>query len=124
MKTQPQIMFGNYLQKFVNISVNPLFDSVPPLKASSSQAKRKAKTHDYTESDRGSHYVFESTDDETIGYMTARGNNVQPGEYVLLPEEDRNNSCLYRVEEIDYYANPADMWIARLKKVSSPNQLS
>lgn len=115
-------MFGNYLQTFVNTAVNSLIDSALMIKDSPSQVKRKVKTHDYRRSDRGSHYVFESTDDGIGGYMTAQGNNIQSGEYLLLQDEDRQNSCLYRVEEIDYYSNPSDMWIAKLKKVPLENQ--
>lgn len=117
MKTQHQNLFGNYLPNFVNITVNSLVDSVSAVKPSPSQTKRKAKTHDYRRYERGTNYVFESTDGGMNGYMTAQGNKIKPGEYLLLQDEDKKSSCLYQVEEIDYYANPSDMWIAKLKKV-------
>lgn len=79
--------------------------------------QQKHKIHDFTEYVRGSDYVFEvAPEDVTTAYMTARGTGVQIGDYIVL--QINSESRQYQVEEIDYYSNPSDMWMALIKKVT------
>jgi len=84
--------------------------------ASTQLKQQKHKIHDYTDAEYGKDYIFESTDNYAQGYMTASGKGVCVDDYIIL----RKGSQYYRyqVKEIDYYSNPADMWIALLQKVS------
>ncbi|MEO1378154.1 MAG: hypothetical protein AAFW70_28550, partial [Cyanobacteria bacterium J06635_10] len=65
---------------------------------------------------RGSDYVFEvAPEDVTKAYMTARSTGVKLGDYIVL--QIGSESKQYQVEQIDYYSNPSDMWMALIKKV-------
>ncbi|MEA5598336.1 hypothetical protein [Rivularia sp. UHCC 0363] len=50
-------------------------------------------------------------------YMTAQSKDVKCDDYIIL--QIGSASCRYQVEQIDYYANPSDMWMALIKKVSN-----
>ncbi|KOP22749.1 hypothetical protein AMR41_30235 [Hapalosiphon sp. MRB220] len=75
---------------------------------------QKHKIHDFRGFICGRDYVFEPTDGLKKGYMTAQCRGVKRGDWIIL----ENNSCFYRyqVEEIDYYSEPSDMWIALLNQ--------
>ncbi len=96
----------------INLSVNflSLFSLV-----SSKSKHQKNKTHDYSRFISGQDYVFEILEGSIQGYMTGQGKDIKPGDYILL--QKGSESYRYRVEEIDYYSNPSDMWIALLKEV-------
>jgi MioC protein len=74
----------------------------------------KHKTHNYTRRVNGQHYVLEAAEGDRWA-MTAQGRGVKPGDYLLLQEEGR--SVRYQVEQIAYYAEPPDMWVALLVKL-------
>lgn len=75
----------------------------------------KHKTHDFTKCVPGIDYVFEVAENLTTAYMTARGKGVKPDDYIVL--QINSEFCRYQVEQIDYYSNPPDMWMALIKKV-------
>ncbi|MGB6299886.1 MAG: hypothetical protein WBF90_27455 [Rivularia sp. (in: cyanobacteria)] len=75
----------------------------------------KHKTHDFTQRVAGVDYVFETAENLTTAYMTARGKGVKPHDYIVL--QINSKSYRYQVEQIDYYSNPPDMWMALIKKV-------
>jgi hypothetical protein len=75
----------------------------------------QAKTYDYSQYVCGRDYVFEPVDDLKKGYMTGQGKGIKRGDYIIL--KNGSNSCRYQVEEIDYYSEPPDMWMALLNKV-------
>ncbi|MCV3215223.1 hypothetical protein OGM63_17175 [Plectonema radiosum NIES-515] len=83
----------------------------------SNKAKQpQTKTYDYSEYVCGRDYVFElAVDDLNKGYMTGQGRGIKCGDYIIF--KNGSNSCRYQVEEIDYYSQPRDMWIALLNKV-------
>lgn len=74
------------------------------------------KTYDYTQYVGGRDYVFEPVDNQAKGYMTGQGKGIKCGDYIIL--YNGSKSCRYQVEEIDYYSDPPDMWIALLEKVT------
>jgi hypothetical protein len=76
---------------------------------------RQQKTHDYTCYQIGVDYFFESINHGTQGYMTGQGKGIRCGDCLLLGLE--SGSVAYQIEDINYYSNPSDMWIALLAKV-------
>ncbi|MEH2459969.1 hypothetical protein [Nostoc sp.] len=79
------------------------------------ELKKKYKTHDYSQQVWGNDYVFERLNEGTAGYMTGIGKGIKPGDRIILREG--SESYQYQVEEIDYYSDPSDMWMALLKQV-------
>jgi hypothetical protein len=79
------------------------------------ELKRKNKIHDYSQLDYGNDYVFERINEGMIGYMTGVGKGIKPCDRIILREGCE--SYQYQVEEVDYYSDPSDMWIALLKQV-------
>lgn len=73
----------------------------------------KTKTYDYTQYISGRDYVFELADNQRKGYMTGHGRGIKRGDYIVLCNGSK--SCCYQIEEINYYSEPPDMWIALLR---------
>jgi len=74
------------------------------------------KTHDYTKLVHGVDYVFETVcDDPQKGYMTAQKRGVKCGDRILLLKENKIEQ--YRIQELNYYSSPSDVWIALLVKL-------
>jgi hypothetical protein len=86
-----------------------------PMLSLANESKQKNKIHDYSLLVRGKDYVFEPLYGGAGGYMTGIGKGVKPCDYIILQYNCKNYH--YQVEEIDYYADPSDMWIALLKQV-------
>jgi hypothetical protein len=78
--------------------------------------RRKPKTHDYRRLVRGEDYVLEMKDESNCGYMTGQGNGIKRGDYLVLA--NGHGLARYQIEEIDYYSNPSDMWMALVKQVA------
>ncbi len=78
--------------------------------------QQKNKTHDYSQLVCGHDYIFEPVDNLTQGYMTGQGKGVNCGDCIVLQIGSQVEK--YQVEEIDYYSEPSDMWMALLKKNS------
>jgi hypothetical protein len=78
--------------------------------------QHKHKTHDFTEFTSDRDYVFEKADDITKGYITGQGKGIKPGDFILLRQGE--DSCCYQVEQIDYYSDPPDMWMALVARVT------
>lgn len=76
---------------------------------------RKRRVHDFTNAKRDSDYIFEAIADGTKAYMTGQGRGVKPGDYLLL--RMNGDTDRYEIEQVEYYASPADVWIAQLIKV-------
>ncbi|MBU7582170.1 MAG: hypothetical protein KAF91_04545 [Nostoc sp. TH1S01] len=98
----------------MSLSFN-LFNWLPLLALSTNEPSQKHKTHDYSRFTTGRDYVFESLNQGLEGQMTGIGKGIKACDYIIL----RRGAELFRyqVEEIDYYADPPDMWMALLKKV-------
>jgi MioC protein len=74
---------------------------------------KRSKTHDCTDLQDGTEYVFEPIDPlATKAYMTGQRRGIRKGDWIILNQSDAPTR--YRVQEIDYYASPSDMWIALL----------
>jgi hypothetical protein len=98
----------------LSISLNTIWTSLLNLFASQPR-QRKAQVYDYTKFVSGRDYVFEAKDNGIKGYITSQLSGVQAGDYIIVNHDSQ--SCRYQVEEIDYYSEPADMWMALLSLV-------
>ena len=81
-----------------------------------SKYRLETKTHNYTHLVCGKDYVLEKSENTGKSQMTATGKNVKSGDCIIITGSD-GNSYKYQVEEIDYYSDPPDMWMALLKQV-------
>lgn len=79
------------------------------------KSRESSNTHNYLASKWRNSYIFEVLEQGVRGYITAQGRGVQLGDYLILPYG--STSAKYQVEEITYYSNPPDMWIALVRKV-------
>ena len=78
---------------------------------------KQRRTYDYTGFVCGRDYVFEPVDNNLKkGYMTGYGKGIKCEDYIIL--RNGSDSDLYQVEDIDYYSEPSDMWMALLQKVT------
>ncbi|MBD3881550.1 hypothetical protein IFO70_07265 [Phormidium tenue FACHB-886] len=76
-------------------------------------------THNYTRQIQGENYVIEALADEPLledgadrFTMTAYGGSIKTGDFILLQQQGKK--VCYLVEQIDYYCDQPDLWIARL----------
>ncbi|MBW4563737.1 MAG: hypothetical protein KME32_21845 [Mojavia pulchra JT2-VF2] len=98
----------------INLSFT-LLNGLLPMLIPANSTKPNNTTHDYSRFIWGKDYAFESLNNGMAGYMTGIGKGVQPLDYIILQQGGK--SYRYQVEEIDYYSEPSDMWIALLKRV-------
>lgn len=76
--------------------------------------RKSRKAHDYTRYQPDLDYIIEPAERSNQCYMTGQGKRVRLGDRILLQRNQQLQA--YIVKEIDYYANPSDMWIALLEK--------
>ena len=79
--------------------------------------KIRKKKHNFTQYDAGVDYIFEPAKADGLGYLISQGRSIKCGDYIVLGDSAKPHQ--YQVEEIDYYANPSDMWIAALKPIEN-----
>lgn len=90
-------------------------DNPQPFKLKDKQ--RKALVYRYPKSNHGNEFVLELMDESLSKYyMTGFGAGIKIGDFIVI--EDRDVTATYQVENIDYYLEPSDMWIALLQKCS------
>lgn len=98
----------------MNLSLN-LFSWSPVVLVTKNEFKRTQKTHDYSQLIKSIDYVFEPLNQGLEGQMTGVGKGIKSHDYIILKCE--SELSYYQIQEIDYYADPPDMWMALLKKV-------
>ena len=81
-----------------------------------SYLNRTPKIHNYQKYQSGSDYFFEISYPADTAIMTGEGKDIQVSDIFILLVNDQVRR--YRVEEIDYYCPPSNIWIARLQEVS------
>ncbi|BAY22592.1 hypothetical protein NIES2100_23550 [Calothrix sp. NIES-2100] len=101
------------LKAGINVSMI-LFSVLLPIFSLANASNLKERIHDYSKLIEGQDYIFEPLQG-VGGYMTATGKGIKPRDYIILQSAYKNYR--YQVEEIEYYADPSDMWIALLKQV-------
>lgn len=98
----------------MNLSLS-FFSKLALVNFPAKELKQKNKIHDYSQQAWGNDYVFERLNEGMIGYMTGIGKGIKSCDRIILRQGCE--SYQYQVEEIDYYSDPSDMWIALLKQV-------
>lgn len=76
---------------------------------------RKSRVHRYEYSALSSDFCIETAPDQSGFFMTSCKAGVQKGDLVHIGDVDGFSE--YRVDEIDFYSNPSDMWIAKLRMI-------
>lgn len=74
--------------------------------------KRRHKTHRYDWGEQGTEFFLDTDTEGSIRYMTAQRGGVRPGDYIDITSPEGHLE--FQVREVEYYNNPADMWIALL----------
>ncbi|WGV24473.1 hypothetical protein [Halotia branconii] len=105
----------SFIKIGINLSSN-FINSLPLLFSPVKRLSKKRKIHDYSHLVWGKDYVFESLNDGTEAQMTGMGKGIKPRDYIIL--QRGFETYRYRVEQIDYYSDPSDMWMALLKRES------
>jgi MioC protein len=81
------------------------------------KSHNKPRVHDFTAYESGQDYSFEPNEQRTGGTITGQHSGVNAGDYLTLCIN--NQRVKYRIEVVDYYADPPDMWVAALSLVNS-----
>lgn len=89
-----------------NVKEVKFFDTIFAITLPSSP---KPRTHNFTHQVEGVNYVLEAIDAGRT-QMTAYGKGIKRGDCIILTQDKRR----YRVEAIDYYADPPNLWTAVL----------
>ncbi|ABW28934.1 hypothetical protein AM1_3949 [Acaryochloris marina MBIC11017] len=63
-----------------------------------------------------SDFCIEAAPDQSGFFMTSCKAGVRRGDVIHISEAGQRSE--YRIDEIDYYSDPSDMWIAKLRTVS------
>lgn len=118
--------FHNYLRRTglaFGVSASATTPGMQQVQPSSQQRVRKPKVHDYSQYEEGIDFAFEVAHETSRCdqyYMTSdRRKAVQKGDYVTLQKGSQPK--YYKVEQVDFYQDASDMWIALL---SSAPQLA
>jgi hypothetical protein len=75
----------------------------------------RTKVHRYFENGHEKAFMLESVGEFSWKYvMTAFGSDIKIGDFIVV--NNQGSSSTYKVEHIDYYLEPADMWMASLMK--------
>ncbi|WP_299489264.1 hypothetical protein [Acaryochloris sp. IP29b_bin.137] len=77
--------------------------------------RRTNKIHRYEHADLNSDFCLEAAPDQSGFLMTSCKSGVRGGDLIQIRDVDGLHE--YRVDEIDYYSDPADMWIAKLRMI-------
>jgi hypothetical protein len=80
----------------------------------STPEKVRNKVHSYQFADMGLEFVLEpATENHGYSLMTAQRFGVRSGDRIAF--HDEAGTTEYRVSDIEYYSDPPDMWIAKLR---------
>lgn len=71
-------------------------------------------THDFSCTTWGWDYTFTPVDKDLKGSATGWGYGISAGDYLIL-KNGEDGTTRYRVMDIKYFLDPADMWTANLE---------
>jgi hypothetical protein len=88
------------------------------LGASNKKSDRsRAKVHHYLKTVDSNSFALEPVGKNALEFsMTAFGADIKQGDFIVI--NDKTSTITYKVEDIDYYLDPPDMWMALLIKYS------
>ena len=104
----------SFIKTSIQLS-SSLLSWFPLLVFPANESKHKHKVHDYSQLVGGRDYVFELLNGGIEAQMTGFGKGVKPDDCIIL--QHGCSSYRYRVEDVDYYSDPPNMWMALLKKI-------
>lgn len=81
------------------------------------QREESTKTFRYAASNIGETFALDTTPNPRLSYMTSLQAGVHLGDYIQIYHPD--STTTYQIQEIEYYAEPSDMWMAKLSKVDA-----
>jgi hypothetical protein len=81
------------------------------------QHLRNVKKHNFAAYENGIDYALELMGDGRTARMTGQRLGIKPGDYLVLTIN--NAPIQYKVEEIDYYSSPSDMWLGFLRRIDA-----
>ncbi len=79
----------------------------------------EAKTHDYTRREWGHDYVFNPVEGGLKAHAMGWGYGISKEDFLILQNGD--GSTRYKVDEIQYFTDPRDMWSAKLSFAPRPS---
>jgi hypothetical protein len=89
----------------------PFFQGKYPYSVKSK--RRQYKIHAYRNHKNSTAFFLEASNEDPLKfYMTAFGADIEKDDFIVI--EDYSFSTVYRVESIDYYLDPPDLWMALL----------
>jgi hypothetical protein len=78
--------------------------------------RRQYQIHTYRNPKNCTTFVLEASKDDPLKfYMTGFGADIKTGDFIVI--EDYGLSMAYKVESIDYYLDPPDLWMASLMNI-------
>ena len=66
--------------------------------------------HDYTKRYWGHDFIFDPIDDGQQAHMMGWGCGIEVGHFLIIP--NGAETTRYRVDQIEYFNDPPDMWTA------------
>ncbi|OLP17044.1 hypothetical protein BST81_16905 [Leptolyngbya sp. 'hensonii'] len=72
-----------------------------------------SRTFDYRHYQNGSDFFFDAVDEDQA-YITIQESYLKQGDFLILKVDDQ--LVYYRIEQIDYYSELPDLWIALIRK--------
>lgn len=79
--------------------------------------ENKTRIFTYIACNAGQTFVLDLTPDTNTCYMTSQQAGVKSGDQVQIYDPDKIST--YQIQEIEYYENPSDAWIAKLQKIAT-----
>ena len=77
----------------------------------------RPKAHHYLKTINSNSFALEPAGENSLKFsMTGFGTDIKQGDFIVI--NDETSTTTYKVENIDYYLDPPDMWMALLIKCS------
>ena len=80
----------------------------------------RPKVYHYLKTINSNSFALEPAGENSLKFsMTGFGTDIKQGDFIVI--NDETSTTTYKVENIDYYLDPPDMWMALLIKCSYSN---
>ena len=83
----------------------------------------KVQTHDYSARCWGRDYTFHprAGSDGCEAEMLGWGCGLSAGDFIIIQGEKPGHTTRYKIDEIEYFGNPKDMWKAKVHFAPRPH---